>query len=157
MPTSATPTDRTPAGGAAASPLHPSHGPGSCDGPLDTATLGDIAAGLGAVFDDRRVEPGAVRTERLLATPQYDAWLMVWAPGTRASHHDHGGSASVVHVVAGTLAETARDIEGDADLTHLIPAGATSELGAIGSHVLANPTHDVTVSVHVYSPPIGEP
>jgi hypothetical protein len=33
------------------------------------------------------------RWQRLVATPEYDAWLIQWGPDTNVEPHDHGGSA----------------------------------------------------------------
>ena len=42
---------------------------------------------------------------RLLATQQYEAWLIAWAPADGLQLHDHGGSAGAIHVAQGRLAQ----------------------------------------------------
>jgi predicted metal-dependent enzyme (double-stranded beta helix superfamily) len=123
---------------------------------LDSDVLTAIASGLGSVVGHEHELPGVVRRERLLATAGYDAWLMVWGPRSVAESHDHAGSVSVVNVVAGALTESVSDIDGAGTLERTIIRGATATLPATGSHTLSNRGGRSAVSVHVYSPPLGD-
>ena len=139
----------------AARALHPS---GRHSRALDAGVLVAIAEGLATVVDDSEsAAPGVVRRTRLLDTSGYDAWLIVWGAGAMADDHDHAGSVGVVQVVAGTLTEVTADIDGGQDITRTIDQSRSSALAAIGRHTLANHTTGACVSVHVYSPPLGEP
>jgi hypothetical protein len=124
---------------------------------LDSLVLTAIASGLGSVAEPGEELPGAIHRVRLLDTAGYDAWLMVWGPGSVAEAHDHAGSVSVVNVVSGSLTETTADIDGVPALERTIRRGATTTLSATGRHTLANRTSGTSVSVHVYSPPLGDP
>ncbi|UDY34255.1 cysteine dioxygenase [Dermatobacter hominis] len=140
----------------AAMALHPASQDRSTT--LSDESLRAIAAGLGSVVDTHLAEPArSVQRTRMLATPAYDVWLMTWGPSSSADPHDHAGSVGVVHVVAGELSEDASDVHGGARHRRQIPAGVTTTLSAIGRHTLANRTDRTAVSVHVYSPPLGDP
>ena len=124
---------------------------------LDSLVLTAIAAGLGSVAQPGEELPGVIRRVRLLDTAGYDAWLMVWGPGSVAEAHDHAGSVSVVNVVSGSLTESTADIDGIPAIERTIRRGATTTLSATGRHTLANRTTGTCASVHVYSPPLGDP
>ncbi len=124
---------------------------------LDTDVLSAVAAGLGSVVDTCKAEPArSVQRSRILATEGYDVWLMTWGPDSAADAHDHAGSISVVHVVAGELVEETVDILGTESVGRSIRSGTTTALSSVGRHSLANRTDRTSVSVHVYSPPIGD-
>jgi quercetin dioxygenase-like cupin family protein len=130
---------------------------------IGTEALSDIASGLAAAvatgpaqIAHRWIGPGdLVERRRLLSTAGYDAWLVRWAPGAVMEEHDHDGSVGVVHVVQGALVEYARDLDPASDpVRRELPAGATTAFGVDGRHRLAN-VGGTTISVQVYSPPIG--
>lgn len=116
---------------------------------LETIACG-LAAGLPAGARDATGLEGR-RWQRLVATAEYDAWLIQWGPDTHVEPHDHGGSAGAVAVAAGRL-----------DDVTLTPVGQVrTTVGPGGSRVLPpDVVHDVVcpdggaVSVHVYSPPL---
>lgn len=146
----------------AARALHPSAGSaqpyGRREHPLAEDTLAAIADGLAAVADDEAsAAPGEVRRTRLLDTTGYDAWQIVWGPGSVAADHDHAGSISVLRLVTGSLTETVAEINGTTIVQHDIDADGTSALAIAGRHSLANRRGATAVSIHVYSPPLGEP
>lgn len=145
----------TPDRSDAARLLHPSRSPST---PLDTSVLCDIAGGLARVVEsDQAAAPWELQSTRLLTTEAYDAWLMVWGPAALSAAHDHDGSVGVVQVVAGNLLETSLGIEASlpTPLRRLGP-GDTVEFSATEFHSLFNPTSGTTVTVNVYSPPLGD-
>lgn len=146
----------------AARALHPSasstHPATRREHPLAEDTLAAIADGLAAVADEAAsAAPGEVRRTRLLDTTGYDAWQIVWGPGSVAADHDHAGSISVLRLVTGSLTETVAEINGTTIVQHDIDADGTSALAIAGRHSLANRRAATAVSIHVYSPPLGEP
>jgi hypothetical protein len=146
-------TSSTPARRAARA-LHPtSEGIGALDSEVLTAIVEGLAATVGP---QSPVPVGVVRRCRLLDTEGYDAWLMVWGPNASAEIHDHDGSVSAMHIVHGVLRETVADIGSDRAVTTLHAAGSTASTSATDTHRLANGASHVTVSVHAYSPPLGE-
>lgn len=129
--------------------------------PLATDALADIAGGLAAAVSAGVGAGGAlpargdVVRERLLVTAGYDAWIMRWAPGAVVEEHDHDGCVGVIQVVEGELVEYARDLDPASDpVRRELPAGATTAFGVDGRHRLAN-VGGLTVTVQVYSPPLG--
>jgi mannose-6-phosphate isomerase-like protein (cupin superfamily) len=122
---------------------------------LSLATLAEIAAGFAACPDwwhDKVVEDPTGRTGvRVVATDEYDAWLLRWPAITGVSPHDHGDSAGAFAVVSGELVEYRWC--GVVRSWRLVGRG---EVVTVGAGVV----HDVvagagpTLSVHVYSPPL---
>lgn len=139
---------------SAARRLHPSN---DDDLVLDTGILGEIAGGLAEAID--AVEPvpaGTVERIPLLSTHGYDAWLMVWGPGAVLQAHDHDGSIGVMHVIEGELHESAAELDDDEPPSmRVLLQGETTEFAAAVRHALSNPGTGATVSVGVYSPPLG--
>ena len=154
---SAPASDTTSAADRAARQLHPSAARG--DQPLDTSVLRDIAAGLAAVASlDEKAEPWTLGSTRVLATEAYDAWVMVWGPAALSEAHDHDGSVGVVQIVQGQLLETSLGLDSaqPSPLRRLGP-GDTVECAAAQFHTLFNPSSATTITVNVYSPPLGDP
>jgi predicted metal-dependent enzyme (double-stranded beta helix superfamily) len=123
---------------------------------LDLGMLVDMAAGLARnadVWQEQLVLDPAERTYlRLLATHDYDAWLLSWPPGTSVTPHDHGDSVGAFALVYGGLHE--RGWRGPLHCSRMVTAG----------QVVAMPkgtVHEVkagskrSLSVHVYSPPLA--
>jgi quercetin dioxygenase-like cupin family protein len=141
------PTCRLPVGAAVAQP--PDHAPHA---PLAVEALDDIAAGLACI--ERRVpaspdsDPTTPRSIRLIATANYDVWLITWPPGSEIGHHDHAGSTSVIRIVRGSLIESVR-----AGHWALHP-GASVVTPRCTSHQLWNAGSTEATSLHVYSPPL---
>lgn len=126
---------------------------------LSVEALAVIAEGLAATADLTGLEtppPGARHYVELLETESYNAWLIVWAPSGALEPHDHGGSQGAVHVVQGRLFETFTDQPGRPLRTHTADAGETLDIPAHRIHEVWNPTQEIAVSVHVYSPPLRD-
>ena len=126
--------------------------------PLDTEVLDDIAAGLASVAEPTGpVRPWEVRTTLLLATAAYDAYLMEWGPAAMSDTHDHDGSVGVVHVVSGTLLESSQAIESPLPSpVRRLGEGDATQIEATRFHRIFNRSSGTAVSVHVFSPPVGE-
>lgn len=143
------------------SECHAMHPAGSTRrGPLDTAALADIAAGLAAVAEaqthDAVPGDGVVSRQRILSTSGYDAWLVQWGVGAVVDSHDHDGSVGVIHVVQGELVEDWLDPTGGDTIRTRLPAGALTEFGVDLVHRLENLSAGVTTTVQVFSPPLGQ-
>jgi hypothetical protein len=90
---------------------------------------------------------------RLLATPEYEAWLIAWAPAGGLQLHDHGGSRGAVQVARGRLVEAFIDADQDGRLrTRVLDAGSGVDVPARRVHEVWNPGPDPALSVHVYAP-----
>jgi hypothetical protein len=127
--------------------------------PLAPDVLRTIAAGLATPLggDALALSPGRDRSYvRLLATPAYEAWLIAWAPTSALELHDHGGSDGAVHVVHGHLAERYTEPARSPGMhTRSLHAGRGVHIPAGRIHEVWNPSPDLALSVHVYSPPLG--
>jgi hypothetical protein len=123
-----------------------------------TDVLSAIAAGLArsVTGTELPLAPGQGRAySRLLATPQYEAWLIAWAPAGGLELHDHGGSRGAVHVAQGRLTEAYADPGSAGALrTRVLPAGLGVDVPAPRVHEVWNPGPGAALSVHVYSPPL---
>jgi predicted metal-dependent enzyme (double-stranded beta helix superfamily) len=126
---------------------------------LSQTAVSMIAGILANAVDSSLValQPGDVRRyAQLMATPDYDAWLIAWAPTAALDPHDHGGSRGAVQVIEGELWETYLDSYTDpAPVTHAVRAGEKLEIPPNRVHEVWNAGPAAAVSVHVYSPPLG--
>jgi mannose-6-phosphate isomerase-like protein (cupin superfamily) len=124
--------------------------------PLPPGTLADIAVGLARsseFWQPRLAAHPTLRSGlRLLATTDYDAWLLRWPVRSRVTPHDHGDSVAAFTVVKGELLEVRwhRTLQ----RTHLVGPGdvVTVDSGVVHDVIARGP--DASVSVHVYSPPL---
>jgi len=103
----------------------------------------------------RGVEDGDRRYSGLLRTDLYDAWLIAWRPSSLLDLHDHGGSRGVVKVVEGELAETYSDHPLARLRRRRLATGETVAIPETRVHAVSNPGCTDSLSVHVYSPPLG--
>jgi rhodanese-related sulfurtransferase/predicted metal-dependent enzyme (double-stranded beta helix superfamily) len=117
--------------------------------------LGDVASSLAAARDlwSARVlhDPRRRFFERLVATENYDAWLVGWSPGQAIAAHDHGQSAGALVVTQGSIVETHWD--DDVPTARTIIAGDVPLVfGPDHVHGVANLCSGPATSIHVYSP-----
>jgi mannose-6-phosphate isomerase-like protein (cupin superfamily) len=97
----------------------------------------------------------ARRYERLLATDDYEVWLIAWAAAGVLELHDHGGSIAVMCVVEGELVETYTDLVDRHPLRSVtVGAGQSLALPVTRVHEVWNPGPAPALSVHAYSPPL---
>jgi quercetin dioxygenase-like cupin family protein len=125
------------------------------DAPLTAHELAEIAAKLGEMGVRELIPRGdkrrwwyAVQTER------YEAVVIAWPPGCGLRMHDHDGSLAAIYVTKGSLRE--RYLDDGRILTRWLQAGMTTELPSTHVHEVINLDVDEVVSVHVYSPPLGD-
>jgi mannose-6-phosphate isomerase-like protein (cupin superfamily) len=95
--------------------------------------------------------PGERAWKKLASTSTYDVWMIVWPPGTAIAEHDHGHSTAAFCVVAGALVNRPADAR-----ARVIPAGGVATVPARHRHAVQNAHVTDAVSVHVYSPPLGD-
>lgn len=86
---------------------------------------------------------------RLLATEDYELWLISWPPGAATDWHDHGSSSGAFTVLDGRLTEHAFD--GGLQLIDLA-VGDGKAFGAGYAHDVRNATDRPALSLHAYSP-----
>jgi quercetin dioxygenase-like cupin family protein len=121
---------------------------------LPLHALRDMAKGLAQssnLFADRPPGTDARGGVRLLATEDYDAWLIEWPPGTEVTPHDHGDSAGAFCVVQGELQEV-RWHRSVRRFRFLGPGDVALVERGVVHNVIAG--EQFARSVHVYSPPL---
>jgi hypothetical protein len=130
--------------------------PSGADLALGAGERDAIAQGLATSLRDTVADldaHGSRRWWRLVATDEFDAWLIDWPPGTGVARHDHDGAAASIRLIRGHLVEARFEPDGtvqhhrlSGEGPHDVPAAVTHELGNRGAFV--------ATSVHVYSPPL---
>jgi quercetin dioxygenase-like cupin family protein len=117
--------------------------------------LADMAQRLAhlapSVVEQIRENPGQRTGVRLIAGPEYDAWLLQWPPESSVTPHDHGGSAGAFAVVSGELLEVRWFATGPRE-RRIRPGGMIGIEPGVVHDVIAGTRP--SLSVHVYSPPL---
>ncbi|MBV8692086.1 MAG: cysteine dioxygenase [Actinobacteria bacterium] len=98
--------------------------------------------------------------ERFALERDFEAWLIGWPQDHGIDLHDHGGSAGGFALVEGSLIESYLD-RGRPRRPRRVRqrrwnAGESVAFGADHVHDLVNVRSTPALSVHVYSPPLGE-
>lgn len=86
---------------------------------------------------------------RLLATPDYELWLISWPPGAATDWHDHGPSAGAFTVLRGALVE--HTFQGGLQLVGVGP-GDGRAFAAGYAHDVRNEGSEHALSLHAYAP-----
>ena len=97
---------------------------------------------------------------QLACHDEFEAWLIGWPQDHGIDLHDHGGSAGAFTLVEGSLIESYLD-RGRPRRPRRVRqrrwnAGESVAFGADHVHDLVNVRSTPALSVHVYSPPLGE-
>ncbi|MDQ1394576.1 MAG: hypothetical protein QOF30_3553 [Acidimicrobiaceae bacterium] len=118
-----------------------------------------MVEGLAAAVtaDALPLAPGLPRRyAKLLATAEYDVWLIAWAAGGALELHDHGGSTGVARVVEGELIEMYTDLAARHPLrSATLGTGDSVAVASTRVHEVWNPGPGRALSVHAYSPPLA--
>jgi quercetin dioxygenase-like cupin family protein len=124
--------------------------------PLEPGLLSVVADGFARSASPAQVPPGDERRwVQLVATEEYDVWLIAWPSGASLGMHDHGGSSAAVQVVAGQLEERHLDHAAPGVVRdRTLGAGDAISFGPTHVHALRNDADAEALSVHVYSPPL---
>jgi predicted metal-dependent enzyme (double-stranded beta helix superfamily) len=88
--------------------------------------------------------------ERLLDTPEVEAWLICWMPGHDTGFHDHDLSSGAVTVVSGAVCEERLGL--GATRPRVYEAGETFDFTPAEIHRVAHAGAEATVTLHAYSP-----
>lgn len=124
---------------------------------LDPSTLLAIARGLA---DSAQHWPGMGNPSHrvwdlMVASPDFEAWVIGWPPGGAIEPHDHGESSGAVVVAQGELLEVVvtQDVRGAlATTSRVLPSPASITFGMAHVHEIVNPGPGPALSVHVYAP-----
>lgn len=122
----------------------------------DHDELSQIAAEVAESYPLGLLPPGSTRRWVLAReTLHAEAWIIVWPPGTGLRLHDHAGSLASVKMISGRLRERTVAIDGTSSRRWL-ESGNRIDLPADHRHEVINLDDVDAVSVHVYSPPLGD-
>ena len=134
----------------------------SSESPVPPKILEDIATGLALGFaadparahrfieDANPVAGGGRLSSRILETTNYEAWLLIWPPGSVIEPHDHGDSHGVFFVISGSVSESRWHSGRAAKRT--VRAGEMSTIPAGAVHDVVGSGTQAALSIHVYSP-----
>jgi predicted metal-dependent enzyme (double-stranded beta helix superfamily) len=115
-----------------------------------------IAVSIAAAAPEDLLPPGPGRRwAKAVEVDSYEAWVIAWPPGAGLPMHHHRGAAGALEVVRGRLHEQ-HLAEGTA-VARVLAAGRVVAMPADHVHQIDNVDAVEAVSVHVYSPPGGEP
>jgi rhodanese-related sulfurtransferase len=89
--------------------------------------------------------------ERVYDGPDYDIWVISWLPGQSTGFHDHGASSGAFVVATGILEE-----HRPGERTRVIHPGEPRAFGPDYAHDVRNVSLAPAISVHAYSPPLGD-
>ena len=89
--------------------------------------------------------------ERLYHGPDYDIWVISWLPGQSTGFHDHGASSGAFIVATGILEE-----HRPGERSRVMHPGKPRAFGPDYAHDVRNVSLAPAVSVHAYSPPLGD-
>lgn len=89
--------------------------------------------------------------ERVYDGPDHDIWVISWMPGQSTGFHDHGASSGALVVAAGILEE-----HRPGERARVIHPGKPVAFGPDYAHDVRNVSLAPAISVHAYSPPLGD-
>jgi hypothetical protein len=116
----------------------------------DAFDAGSARAAIPAVAEEGRTRRWAL----LYRDRRVEAWAIAWPEGSGLGLHDHDGSAAGVRLVAGRLRE--RYLDGDGLTVRWWNEGGRYDLPRDHVHEVVNVDAGEAVSIHVYSPPLGD-
>ena len=124
---------------------------------FDLPDLRLIAEGLveSALLWPGMAQPPERTWSLMAASDAFEAWVIGWPPGGAIELHDHGSSAGVVAVAAGTLTEHAVSHDRGRVLSvtrRRVGVGSALTFPAGHVHDVVNADDSPAVSVHVYAP-----
>ena len=91
----------------------------------------------------------------LMRDEQVEVWVLSWLPGQDTGYHDHGGSAAAIRVTRGQIVEERLTLAGPPK-GHTLAEGAIGVVPALHIHRVHHSGAEPAVSIHAYSPPLGE-
>ncbi|HET7429658.1 MAG TPA: cysteine dioxygenase family protein [Gaiellales bacterium] len=128
-----------------------------CDRNLEPEEIERLAGELAGRPDLWRDQVSHSEDERIYVQlhrdHNLDAWLICWTGTQDTGLHDHDLSSGAVHVVDGALDEDRLRMAGGIATTRY-EAGGSFHFDASRIHDVRNAEGHVTVSLHLYSPPI---
>ena len=119
--------------------------------PEELASIVSLFASSDGWMDKVRLHAERRWYERLYQGPDHDIWVISWLPGQSTGFHDHGASSGSFVVATGTLEE-----HSPGEWTREIHPGKPRAFGPGYAHDVRNVSVAPAISIHAYSPPLGE-
>jgi len=146
----------TPPAVASASTVHLRR-PAANPGELGERSLLAIAEGLAHSahwWSDLERQSGR-SWQLMVASEDFEAWVIAWPPGGAIDLHDHGDASGAVVVTRGELVETivAEHADGRVEIdTNVLSPGRSVTFCGAHVHDIVNRSTTPALSVHVYAP-----
>jgi predicted metal-dependent enzyme (double-stranded beta helix superfamily) len=102
-----------------------------------------------------RHDPNQRGVALLMRDEQVEVWVLSWLPGQDTGYHDHGGSAAAICVTQGEIHEERLSFAGP-PRTQALQENSLSVVPALHISRVHNAGSVPSVSIHAYSPPLGE-
>jgi rhodanese-related sulfurtransferase len=119
--------------------------------PEELADIVSLFASSVGWMDKVRLQAERRWYERVYDGPDYDIWVISWMPGQLTGFHDHGASSGAFVVATGILEE-----HRPGERTRVIHPGKLRAFGPDYAHDVRNVSLAPAISVHAYSPPLGD-
>lgn len=120
-----------------------------------TDLVAALAADPAAWAPHVRHDPYQRGASLLIRDEQVEVWVLSWLPGQDTGYHDHGGSAAAIRVTQGQIYEERLTLAGPPK-GHTLAEGALGVVPALHIHRVHHAGSEPAVSIHAYSPPLGE-
>lgn len=117
--------------------------------------VGRLAADEAVWAQHVRHDPDKRGASLLLRDDQVEVWVLSWLPGQDTGYHDHGGSAAAIRVTRGQIVEERLALAGP-PRSHTLGEGDLGVVPALHIHRVHHAGDEPAVSIHAYSPPLGE-
>ena len=119
--------------------------------PEELANIVSLFASSDGWMDKVRLRAEERWYERLYHGPDHDIWLISWLPRQSTGFHDHGASSGAFVVATGILEE-----HRPGERPRVIHPGKPRAFGPDYVHDIRNVSLAPAVSIHAYSPPLGD-
>lgn len=139
-------------------------GPGGAERPFSPEELLALARGVDLdsleLGEHRRFHPECYARNVVLRNEHVELAVICWLPGQASAVHDHGNSNCLYLVVEGGMAEELFELDENGAPQRTVERGwgrGDITLSAPDDiHRITNRAETELVTVHVYSPPLGE-
>ena len=102
-----------------------------------------------------RHDPKQRGVSLLMRDERVEVWVLSWLPGQDTGYHDHGGSAAAIYVTTGEIREERLSLAGPPK-GHTLGERSVSVVPALHIHRVHHAGRVPSVSIHAYSPLLGE-
>ncbi len=120
-----------------------------------THLVAALAADSSSWVPHVRHDPHQRGASLLMRDERVEVWVLSWMPGQDTGYHDHGGSAAAIRVTQGQIHEERLALAGPPK-GRTLAAGGLGVVPALHIHRVHHAGVEPAVSIHAYSPPLGD-